>query len=772
MIGFKYTNIKIQTAYIKYLMYSYLYNLFLLKPGFYYQFILTEFSKDSLSGENSKEQFDNFISKNKVLVDTFYLVVEQINKSLSGKDYKENNIIKYMWLTCVLNKDMKTNFNFLTDEEIENIGRQEIINLLFDIFFVVLENIKEKHKLNINEIKDLVYKEAGTTTDTKTVKNDLAKIDTKFDGSIENLIDSCFFMENTENIYNFQDRPVFITYTDNDSLTQEQKENVYKSGVSQQTADKFTQALSKHGDFPTKINELLNQEYAAYQHPYNDYEIKAGADSYELLKNDLLKIPEDIGYKGFGGQVFFKIKDQVDVQFRCGSEASKNPVTISFRSSKDNDLNNHDFIYVQKFFDWKKDKSYFDLEQFIFVRQENIKNILKYDEINKGTINLQKNFDEKSHLGIKFIEGNDIYTLEDKLKNSLSDLGFLALVPIRRTEKNLINDLLANQNLNLYVGIFSDLQRELRMSYGDLTRLLCKNYKFDSNSYSKFAEDKNYIPKTLSNIDLGKRNIDLNDLIDCYFSIYLNEFVLGKYKLTGALNASGLPSKTRYTADEIASITNQTAINERKLKITNDVKTKEGTFSLLLENAIQPKTVSGKTDKTIFYLKVEKKFVSSIKIKTKNKKIFQNFDYGYSSFGDSINTLNFYNLIDFTDLETSVLLFKEKGNLGSLSSETKSFIFLQHIKQNFSNEIVESFRNEIPKEEKEILDAIFPSLNDPQENLLMKLTTTADLKLVVNNYIDANSKFKSTRAYKNVVDFLIYYKNSVESLARELQDNV
>ena len=146
MIGFKYTNIKIQTAYIKFLMYSYLYNLFILQPAYYYKFILSEFSKDSLSGENSKKQFDKFIKDNKALVDNFYFVIEKVDQQIDGKNYKNNKITNYIWLTCVLKKDIKTNFNFLTNEQIESIGREEVINLLFDTFFVVLEDIKEKYK--------------------------------------------------------------------------------------------------------------------------------------------------------------------------------------------------------------------------------------------------------------------------------------------------------------------------------------------------------------------------------------------------------------------------------------------------------------------------------------------------------------------------------------------------------------------------------------------------------------------------------------------------
>lgn len=764
MIGFKYTNIKIQTAYIKFLMYSYLYSLFLLQPAYYYKFILSEFSKDSLSGTNSKQQFDIFIKNNQKLVDNFYSVIESVDEHISLGKYKKNKIKNYIWLTCVLKKDMKTNFSLLTSEEIESIGREEVNNLLFDTFFVVLEEIKDKYNLNLNVIKDEIYKGVNTTKGV-ALKTDIAKFDTKFDGSIDNLIDSCFFIENVQDIHNFVSNPIFSTYTNEFFFDQDTKENLYKAGLDTKVVNTFEQTLSKHGDFPSKIDELLNQNYKDYPHPYNDYTVVSDAGSDTLLKTDLLKIPEDIGYKGFCGQIFFKIKEQVDVQFRCGSEAAKNPATVSFRSADNKYEKNHDFVYVQKYFDWKNDKTYYDLEQFIFVRQENIKDILKYDQTNKGTIDLKKGFDEKTYTGIKFLEGNDIYTLEEKLINSKLNTGFLALVPIKRQEKTLVDDLISDSKLNLYIGVFSEDQRNLRMSYGDVARLLCKNYKINDKAFDKYDEDKTIIPKTLSNMDMGKRNLELDDLIDCYFSIYLNEFRVDKYSL-GPLTAKGSPSKTRYTIDDLLSAGKGT----RKFKIENDINKKEGEFILLLEKAVQPQ--AGNTGYFSFFLNIEKKHVSSIKINTKNKKVFQDFIYGFSVISKEATPqkFQFSKIIDFKDLENSILYATEFGNIGSIKSNSIDNIFLQQIKNNFLEDIKESIKNETTEEEKSILSGIFEGLYDPESNVVNKLISNENLDLLVNNYNDNN--FKKTRAYKNVFDFVKYYKNSVESLAKEVQDNV
>ena len=738
MIGFKYTNIKIQTAYIKFIIYSYLFSLFLFKPGFYFQFILTEFSRDSLSGENSKKQFEKFINDNIIIVDKFYEILELTSKSTKIKNY--------MWLTCVLNKDIKTNFNLLSNDEIEQIGRQEIINLMFDTFFIVLEDIKNKYKLDLNEIKSELYNSLGKD---EYGGNILAKTFTKFDGSIENLIDSCFFIENIENVYNFEKRPLLISYSNNFFLSQKDKYVIYKNS-NQKSVNNL---IPKFADMPTQINELLNQDYYTYTFTYNDFRTDKQAvfnakDGYKVFKNDLEQILEDIGYKGLAGQVFFKIKDQIDVQFRCGSEASRNPITLSFRNSNES----NDFIYVQKFFE-PGDKSYLDLEQFIFVRYDYIKSILKSDT--SGITTLQKGFDEKTQIGIKFLEGNEIYTLESELLKTDKNLGFLALVPIRRTSSESIVQLL-NDNSEMIVGTFNDDQRNLRMSYGDLTRIFGQNWVQNPSKFSEFNKDNTKKPKVI--FDKGE-NINLDDIVDCYFSVYFNEFNIGKYYRSD--------NTFNYTSTQILDLTTSELFIKNDagkiIKIEPDyenIKYKEGTFSILLENVVQEKLlyrnyVIGTKEPSLF-LQIQKKFIGAVKLSGRNKKIFiDNFQYGSKPY-------DFSKLYDFMELEKNELLLS--------FNRTPDSVFIEYIKANFKDEIVESFRKDSSEEEKEILFSLFPSLVDPQENLMFKLTSDTNLSSIDSNY--NNNEFKKTRAYKNIVDFITYYKNSVESLAKELQDNV
>jgi len=743
MIGFKYTNIKIQTAYIKFMIYSYLHNLFLLKPGFYFQFILTEFSRDSLSGEKSKEQFNKFINDNIKIVDVFYEVIEQIVGIKNS-----NKMKKYIWLTCVLNKDIKTNFNLLSDDEIEKIGRQEVINLMFDTFFIVLGDIQKKYKIQLQDIKSELYEKLKKDINEKAL---ISKTFTKFDGSIENLIDSCFFIENIEDVYNFNKRPLFVTYPNNFTLTQKNKYTIYdpQSGGSSEVGKELINLLNpKFGDVPTQINELLNQDYFTYTFPYNDFSIntffKNAEKGYEFFKIDLNNIVEDVGYKGLSGQVFFKIKDQVDVQFRCGSEASKNPITLSFRDSKRSD----DFIYVQKFFE-PGDKSYLDLEQFIFVRYDYIKSILKNDK--EGTIELDKNFDTNSYTGIKFIEGKEIYDLENNIRKSNLDIGFLALIPIKKADSKYIKEVLNSNYSKMIVGTFSEDQRNLRMSYGDLTRIFCKNWIVKENDFSKFYEDTNKLPK----VKFGPGfNIDLDDIIDCYFSVYFNEFnVSNLYRDINTYDYTAKDILDFTTVGLLIKTPEGTSLQKYDFSKINN---KEGTFSLLLSNSVQKKLMEQIPKKPSLFLQIQKKFVTAVKIGNKNKKIFvKDFKYNNDIKYD------FSRLYDYETLEKNDIF---------ANNRTPDSVFLEYLKKEFMEDIVEFMKKNTSEEEKEILLGFFPALADPQNNLIAKLSTNinlADIKSIYNS-----NKFKNTRAYKNMADFINYYKNSVESLAKELQDNV
>lgn len=138
MLGYKFINIKIQVALIKQIMYSYLFNLFISSPNIFFKLILTNFSKDTLNA-NSKEQYEKFVQNNQNIFSEFF-------KSLPLK-YR-----KYMFLSVILNKDMKTNFNSLNDDEIFNLGTEELKNIFFDVFFDLLEKIKKEFNINLDKL--------------------------------------------------------------------------------------------------------------------------------------------------------------------------------------------------------------------------------------------------------------------------------------------------------------------------------------------------------------------------------------------------------------------------------------------------------------------------------------------------------------------------------------------------------------------------------------------------------------------------------------------
>ena len=113
-------------------------------------------------------------------------------------------------------------------------------------------------------------------------------------------------------------------------------------------------------------------------------------------------------------------------------------------------------------------------------------------------------------------------------------------------------------------------------------------------------------------------------------------------------------------------------------------------------------------------------------------------------------------------------------NINNISPEywgRSGWIFLNSIALTYKKENKEHYKKFI-----EQLPYILPC--EKCGNHLLKnikdiddvLETKEKFKNVVKSYED--SIYKDIRSYKNVIDFLKYYKNSVENLAKELQDNV
>ena len=63
MLGYKFINIKIQIAFIKQIIYSYLFNVFLVSPKTMLKGLMTNFSKDKINS-NSKEKFLKLLEDN------------------------------------------------------------------------------------------------------------------------------------------------------------------------------------------------------------------------------------------------------------------------------------------------------------------------------------------------------------------------------------------------------------------------------------------------------------------------------------------------------------------------------------------------------------------------------------------------------------------------------------------------------------------------------------------------------------------------------------
>lgn len=70
MLGYKFTNIKIQIVLIKQIIYHFLYNSFVVSPNMFIKAFLSGIDKNNF--DNSKEKYLEFLKENKFIKDEFF----------------------------------------------------------------------------------------------------------------------------------------------------------------------------------------------------------------------------------------------------------------------------------------------------------------------------------------------------------------------------------------------------------------------------------------------------------------------------------------------------------------------------------------------------------------------------------------------------------------------------------------------------------------------------------------------------------------------------
>lgn len=631
MLGYKYTNIKIQIALIKQIMYSYLFNLFIASPNIFLKLILTNFSKDT-DGKNSKEQYENFIKLNQNIFIEFY-------KNLPPK------VNKYMSLAVILNKDMKTNFDSFNSNEIFSLGNEELQNIFFDVFFVFLEEIRKEFNIDLDKLLD---------------KDNLSESKTSFD----EVFKSSKLIPDRKDIK----KPILI-----------QSLNANTSVLSESEKTQLLQRII--------INKgLLNDD-------------------------ELLRKLFDASY-GIHGEFYYKIKDSLDVKLNCGNTTRKNIVIFSIRNVV-NEKENKEFLGVQQYFNWKTlnkvlaDETYRNLEQFIFVRDQNIKQNLNFDSNKFFTFN--KSFNNEKYLGAKILNRKEILELREKLDFSGDDSGFLAIIPLDTIEQkdvNYVNNFLQNlgNTKNIYLSGFSEDEKKSKMSATDVLKLLglksegplSRTIVYQKNPYASF---------------------DVNELFDVYFSALNSTYYLNEI------------SKNLFNVEEIL---------KKETDLSSKIPEKEGKFLLdfkLIED------IFAKLN-TVKYFTIKRVNILDIKLSVSNEEKFQ--DIG--NFTTSPLPKGFIGDINLNDPFQSLII----NNLSTAFLRKKYY---------------DKFLNVLEKEEfNSVKDSLFPS--DILNNDIIE-----KINFGVFDYTIPDD-LKSLRSYKNYSDFLKYYIDIVEALAKESADRV
>lgn len=739
MLAYKYTNVKIQLAMIKQVVYTYLFNVFLVSPNSIIKAFLINFSKDK-ENLNSKEKFLKFIEINKDIEDGFYDIfssnanplLDEKNMPIvdqEGKNVNEKVTLDYMYLTCLLNKNSQINFDELSVDEIRIKGKQELREIFFDVFLEFVNDIKNKYKIDLDNINLKIQTSGNENFSLSTTSNK---------NTIEGLINSSFYIE---------------TYNDLKKI------NNYQGSV-------FTPQLLNDG---FQNNSLDTISRLNYNLPI--YDPKKNNDGIAEEK----KIIDNLNLEGLGIEFFYKIKDKIQIRQACGEEFSKNPVVVSIRDFNFGNLN-FEALCGQSFFNWKLNQSYKNLEEFIFFREPKLNKKFEYAESKNGLIIKSQPFDEKKYYGAKLLTKEEIVNLEQKLIDSGDDSGFIALVPTNTLKETEFNNLSLNigQSLKLFFTVFSENEKTINMSYGDVSKILgvdcligsynlsmnntflIENSTLEESSLSyPFTKVLNYkFTNNLDKIEILNKTKTLNGLVAS--DVFLSDtgpLESPDNKFKGFKNYGILKLENqKFNTNEIFDLYFRVVYNKFKFLEQNSLESaltvgkvetlqtnilkKEGNFLVLM-----PEITFSEKNKQFLY--IEKKSIYEVKLNKIGEEIFKD------------SRIHFYDAAMCTFFKTGAL--SEYDTYYSFATNNLKFI-----KEKYFNKIISIFE----KKEQIVEEIKTNFISNNGEYIDFSMFNFGTFK------IEKFSSIKNLRSYKNFTDFITYYKNTVQGLAEEIQDRV
>ena len=457
-------------------------------------FFLNIFKYNKESNEKILEKKDEFIkdleNDNKRLKrELNELKVKYNNLSVDNQEYKQNKekLVEEKEETI---KKLENDNKILIKEINELKAKHENLQLIQE---EIIENSENKlGELKTKYEKLLLEKEEEKIKNSKTLKNELDKISSKYNDSLlakEKIIKDS---ENTNEEIKQKLIEIKSNYEQSILLKEDKINNLENSNkeLEKQLNEikiKYMELLSKEQNKEDNIKELLTKITS------NEIEIKEKNEKINILSNDLTKVNESINsYK-------IKISDLEQIIKNKDIEINKKDVEIENNKLKNeefiNNFNEKVKIELKKEIDKKDNENKTLKNNFLQLKNE-------FDKVNNLRINDFNNIN-KLYKNLKITEEEN-----NNLKNQNLEL-IEKIKTIEESNKIKYNEIKTeNDNLN---KIISQLNENLTKSNEELKSLILKNEENEKTLKEKELEIKNLEDVSRALLDKQKNYLEEKD---------------------------------------------------------------------------------------------------------------------------------------------------------------------------------------------------------------------------------------------------------------------
>lgn len=729
MLGYKFTNIKIQTVLIKQIIYHFLYNSFVVSPNMFIKAFLNGIDKNNF--DNSKEKYLEFLKENKFIKDEFF-------NFLNSKDTKIKN---YIYLTCILNNNNSVNFDNFSESEIQEQGKVELENLFFEVFLEFISKAKE-----IFEIKDSQESAiSGASTYSKA-------------NFVQTLIDSSFYIETLDSF----DKPMFISHNW-PSLTDDAAFDLcskidYPTSTLVNFKDKIDSNIGIFGEYYYKIKERIPVELScgnkAKERPIfislRPNSINNNFFPEVFCVQEYYNWKENNSYRQIEQFIFIRYQDTKQTFSEDGNIILSNQQNIKFSEKE--------YLGVK----FLKQKEILELENNL-NKINNSGGFIALIPVNK----VSNDFIDKFNETINFIgtKSNEyqlcVSTFSSDEKNQKLSYSEVSKILFRNEKINYSKWDILNSKEAGQINLTSTFPEYLKES---------KTFTFLSLNPNDTSSLDFLVQSSLK----YETNFDANKLFDLYFRVSIFDNKIKKTKRFWKNSPKNYPNLT--DNETLSGQTIQSLLNQYFPNFDNKIiNQKIGNFLL-----VQPHINSlRQTFSNVFLID----FSQTKDLKNLPKEadiiesdiIVQNIQ---EIFKIKLNQIN-ENIFNDKYLPRFPHIFKSSQDVSGQKIARKNLIFIK-------NAFAEKIYNILQKEEyKQFIDSFYSFNTEPDLSVLKignikKKNGVVDFTSVNTNspiIVKFNGKDKTIyekplRIYQNLDDYINYYVRTVEALVAGVQDNV